>query len=70
MNWKTQTLLIGTVLGAAAGAMAALLLVKHAEQTQTAPHITASDGVKIGMGTMGLVRMIADLGKNKSITPG
>ena len=70
MNWKTQTLLIGTLVGAITGGLAALLLVRRAEQTQTTPHITANDGVKIGMGTMGLVRMIADMGKNKSITPG
>ncbi len=70
MNWKTKTLLIGTVVGAVTGAVAALVLVKRAEQTQTTPHITANDGVKIGMGAMGLVRMIADMGKNKSITPG
>jgi gas vesicle protein len=70
MNWKTQTLLIGTVIGAVTGAVAAMLLVNRAEQTQTTPHITANDGVKIGMGAMGLVRMIADLGKNKPITSG
>ncbi|MBN2256758.1 MAG: hypothetical protein JW704_02910 [Anaerolineaceae bacterium] len=70
MNCKTQTLLIGTGVGAVTGALAAMLLVKHAEQTQTPPHITANDGVKIGMGAIGLVRMIADLGKNKPITSG
>ncbi len=70
MNWKTQTLLIGTLIGAVTGGLAALLLVRRAEQNQSTPHITANDGVKIGMGAMGLVRMIADLGKNKSITSG
>jgi gas vesicle protein len=68
MNWKTQTVLIGTVVGAITGALAGLLLVKRAEQTQQPPNITASDGVKIGMGAMGLVRMISDLGTNKSMT--
>jgi gas vesicle protein len=70
MNWKTQTLIIGTVVGAITGAVSALLLVRHAEETQTTPQITANDGVKIGMGAMGLVRMIGDLGKNKSIKSG
>ncbi len=70
MNWKTKTLLVGTIVGAVTGAVAAMVLVKRAEQTQTTPHITANDGVKIGMSAMGLVRMIADMGKNKSITPG
>ncbi len=70
MNWKTKTLLIGTIVGAVTGAVAAMVLVKRAEQTQTTPHITANDSVKIGMSAMGLVRMIADMGKNKSITPG
>ncbi|MGB8252178.1 MAG: hypothetical protein WCF08_03110 [Anaerolineaceae bacterium] len=68
MNWKTQTILIGTVVGAVTGALAGLLLIKRAEQTQQTPSITASDGVKIGVGAMGLVRMISDLGNKKSIT--
>jgi gas vesicle protein len=70
MNWKTQTILIGTVVGAVTGALAGLLLIKRAEQNQQAPNITASDSVKIGMGAMGLVRMISDLGTKKSITHG
>ena len=70
MNWKTQTILIGTAVGAITGAVAGFLLVKRAEQTQQPPNITASDGVKIGMGTMGLIRMISDLGNKKAITRG
>lgn len=70
MNWKTQTILIGTAVGAVTGALAGILLIKRAEQTQQAPNITPSDGVKIGMSTMGLIRMISDLGNKKSIVRG
>jgi gas vesicle protein len=66
MNWKMQTMLIGTVVGATAGALTALLMIKRAEQTQQAPRITTSDGVKIGMSAFSLARMISDLGIKKS----
>lgn len=70
MNWKTQTVLIGTAIGAVTGGLAALILIKRAEQNQTEPRITASDGVKIGMGAMGLVRMVSDLGSKKNLPSG
>ncbi len=70
MNWKTQTVLIGIAIGAITGSLAALLLIKRSEQNQSAPHITASDGVKIGMGAMGLVRMVSDLGTKKNLPSG
>ncbi len=63
--WKTRTLVTGGLLGAFAGLLAALLMVKKSETTQTQPQLTTSDGVKIGIGILGLIKLITDLGTSK-----
>jgi hypothetical protein len=60
MNWKTKTLLIGTTVGAAAGLMAAFIILQRAEKNETTPKLTAGDGVKVGLGVLGVLRMLAD----------
>jgi hypothetical protein len=62
-NWKIQTLLIGAALGALAGVGAAYLLVQRAEREGAQPHITAGEGVKLGMLVLGALRQIAQLGE-------
>jgi len=64
-NWKTKTIVIGGLLGAAAGIIAALLLIQRAEETQQMPRLTAGDGVKVGVGVLGLLRLIADIAGSK-----
>ncbi|NMB59430.1 MAG: hypothetical protein GYA12_09695 [Chloroflexi bacterium] len=61
MNWKTKTLLIGTTVGAATGLVAALMMIQRAEKNQTTPKLSAGEGVKIGMGVLGVLRMLAEL---------
>lgn len=61
MNWKTKTLLIGTTVGAATGLVAALMMIQRAEKTQTTPKLSAGEGVKVGMGVLGVLRMLAEL---------
>ena len=61
-NWKTTTIIIGTVIGAAVGALSGFLLVKRAEAEQTQPKLTAGEGVQVGLGVLGVLRMIAGLG--------
>ncbi|BCY18294.1 hypothetical protein hrd7_21430 [Leptolinea sp. HRD-7] len=61
MNWKTKTLLIGTTIGAATGLVAALMMIQRAEKNQTTPKLSAGEGVKIGMGVLGVLRMLAEL---------
>jgi hypothetical protein len=63
--WKTKTLVAGGLIGAFAGLLAALLMVKKAETTETQPQLTPSDGVKIGVGILGLIKLISDLGTSK-----
>ena len=64
MNLKTKTLLIGTIFGAAAGLMAAFIILQRAEKNETTPKLTAGDGVKVGLGVLGVLRMLADTGSH------
>jgi len=59
-NWKTKTLAIGAIIGLAAGLLAAYLMVKKAEQSETRPQLNAGDGIKIGLGVLGVLRLISD----------
>lgn len=61
-NWKTKTLLIGAAVGIATGLIGAYILIQAAEKAQTRPRINAGDGVKVGLGVMAVLRLLADLG--------
>ena len=61
-NWKTKTLLISAALGLAAGLAAALIIIQSAEE-QDAPQLKAGDSVKVGLGVLGVLRLISDIGK-------
>jgi gas vesicle protein len=62
MNWKTKTLVIGAVVGVALGLAAAFIFIQRSEQENTTPQLTAGDGVKVGLGLLGVLRTISDLG--------
>ena len=64
-NWKLKTLLLGAGIGAVTGLIASLIIVQRAEQTNSRPEITAGDGVKVGLGLLGVLRQIADFGISK-----
>lgn len=61
-GWKTKILLAGAVIGALAGLGAAYLYVKKSDELAERPRLTSGEGMKIGMGVVGLLKMIADLG--------
>ncbi|GAP05871.1 hypothetical protein ATHL_00712 [Anaerolinea thermolimosa] len=61
-NWKTKTLLIGGVIGAVIGVIGALVLVQQADKAQSRPKLTAGDGVKVGLGVLAVLKLLAELG--------
>ncbi len=63
--WKTKTLLIGAGVGLVIGVLAGLIFIQRAEMNEAHPQIAARDGVMVGIGVLGVLRSIADLGAKK-----
>jgi len=64
-TWKTKTLLIGAGVGLVLGILAGLIFIQRAELNEAQPKIAAKDGVMLGIGVLGVLRSIADLGAKK-----
>ena len=62
---KNRTLLLGALIGAGTGLVAAMLLNRRAEKTGTEAALTAGDGMKLGMLVFGLLRAISSLGDER-----
>jgi hypothetical protein len=62
MDWRTKTLIIGAIAGVAAGLLGAYIVVQRAERENVLPKVSPGDGVKIGLGVLGVLRLVADLG--------
>ena len=63
-SWKSKTLLFGTIIGAAAGAASAYLLIQRAEREDKKPKLTPGEGIQVGLGLLGLMRLIAGFGED------
>jgi hypothetical protein len=61
-NWKTKTLLIGSIIGALAGLGAAYLLIQQAERRGEQPKIGTGEGLRLGMGVLQLLKNVGELG--------
>jgi len=59
---KNKTLLLGALIGAVTGLIAAGLLQRNAEKNEKETAITAGEGMKLGVLVFGLLRAIASLG--------
>ncbi len=64
-NWKMKTFIIGAILGTLTGISAAYFIVQRAQLDNTQPKVTAGEGVKIGLGVLGLLRLISEIGSGK-----
>jgi hypothetical protein len=61
LNRKTKILLIGGLIGCAAGLAAAYAVIRKQEQTGQNIRLNSSDGMKLGMSTFSLIKLISDL---------
>lgn len=61
-NWRGRTLLLGALIGALTGLGAAYVLVRRAEESGEPPQLGTGEGVRLGMGVLGLLRMISGFG--------
>jgi hypothetical protein len=64
-NWKTKTLLIGSIIGALTGLGAAYLLIQQAERRGEQPKIGTGEGLRLGMGVLGLLKHVGELGQGE-----
>jgi len=62
MENKSKTLLMGALIGAFTGLLAALLLQRRVEKDERETAITTGEGLKLGVLIFGLLRAIASLG--------
>jgi hypothetical protein len=60
LTWQTKAMIVGGVIGAAAGVAAAYMLSQRSKDGQP-PEISVGEGVKIGVLVFGLLRSIANL---------
>jgi hypothetical protein len=64
-SWKTKTFIIGAIIGTLTGLGAAYIIVQRAQTENTRPKVTPGEGVKVGLGILGLLRLVADIGLGK-----
>jgi len=62
MENKSKTLLMGALIGAFTGLLAAMLLQRRAEKGDRETAITTGEGLKLGVLVFGLLRAITSLG--------
>ena len=58
---QNRVLLIGTLVGAATGLVAALMLQRRAEKTGTEISLSTGEGIQLGVMIMGVLRAVAAL---------
>ena len=60
-----KNIIFGALIGAVTGIIAASLLNRRAEKTESETALTTGEGMKLGMLVFGLLRAIASLGDEK-----
>lgn len=61
MNWRKKTFIIGAVAGVLIGLASAYIVIQRSEQLNEEPKLTPGDGVKIGLGVLGVLRLVAEI---------
>ena len=62
MQNRSRTLILGALIGASTGLIAAVLLNRRSSKDEKSTALTTGDGLKIGVLVFGLLRAIASLG--------
>ncbi len=65
LDWKTQTYLIGAIIGLALGLLSAYLFIRAAEENMKGEKprkVGTGDAMKLVLSVLTLVRQIADIG--------
>ena len=62
MDWRNRTFAIGGVVGLLLGLAAAYIVIQRSEAENTLPSISPGDGLKVGLGVLGVLRLISDIG--------
>ena len=62
---NNRVLILGTLIGAATGLVAAMMLQRRAERTGTEISLSAGEGIQLGVMIMGLLRAVAALGEKE-----
>ena len=60
-DWKIKTILIGALIGTLTGAAAAYIVIQQADKKNVRPQLNAGEGVKLGLGVLGLLRLVSDI---------
>jgi len=59
-SWKTKTLIIGGMIGLLVGIAGAYLLLQKADARHETPQLTAGQGLKLGLGVLGVLRLVQE----------
>ncbi len=62
MQNRSRTLILGALIGAFTGLIAAVLLTRRVAKDEKSTALSTGDGLKIGVLVFGLLRAIASLG--------
>lgn len=62
---KTLTIMIGVLAGAAIGYRAAMTLVNEAEREESKLPVTASQGLRIGLSALAMLKQISGISQHK-----
>jgi hypothetical protein len=65
-NWQNKVIIAGAVIGLLTGIGAAYLYVKKAEELSERPKLTTGDGMKLGLGLVGVLKLISEFGNKTS----
>ena len=63
-NMKVRVYLVSTILGALTGLGIALVMVKRAEETGETLQFGTREGLRLGVGILGLLRQVGKLSAN------